>query len=182
MIQYKHIVSKCFSFRIDCLLITDNVHSNVVYNHNHGAIGIVRSNDYQDVLFFFILEIPLLVCHKVGSDKNIYKSLGWSLKSALPLQNTHTPTLTKHEQLYNIPFAWINKQKRKNSQNLATSVLAPALLQVLHRTPLLPTLAGVWASVSISRVSLLTSKFSAAWTPCRAAITSAWKALSKWLA
>jgi hypothetical protein len=52
----------------------------------------------------------------------------------------------------------------------------------LHRTPLLPTLAGVWASVSISRVSLLTSKFSAAWTPCRAANTSAWKALSKWLA
>jgi hypothetical protein len=50
MIQYKHIVSKSFSFRIDCLLITDNVHSNAVCNHNHGAIGIVRSNDYQDVL------------------------------------------------------------------------------------------------------------------------------------
>jgi len=50
MNQYKHIASKCFLFRIDCVLITDNIYSNAVCNHNHGAIGIARSKDYQDIL------------------------------------------------------------------------------------------------------------------------------------
>ena len=143
MIQYKHIVSKCFSFRIDCWLITDNVHSNAVYNHNHGAIGIVWSNDYQDVLFltwkFHYSSAIRSVVIKTFTESRMELEI-----SSSPLKHTY-PNLAKAwaTLLYSIH---LNKQiKRKKSQKLATSVLAPALLQVLHRTPLLPTLAGVWA-------------------------------------
>ena len=179
MIQYKHIVSKCFSFRIGCWLITDNVHSNAVYNHNHRAIRIVRSNDYQDV-FFLTWKFHYSSAIRSAVTKTFTESR-WSLKSALPLQNTHTPNSAKAwaTLLHSIH---LNKQTKKEKFTEAcdfSSCTSPPLGFAQNAS----AANSCWSvSALVSRVSLLTPKFSAAWTPCRAAITSAWKALSKWLA
>ena len=179
MIQYKHIVSKCFSFRIDYWLITDNVHSNAVYNHNHRAIGIVRSNDYQDV-FFLTWKFHYSSAIRSAVTKTF-------TESRMELEINSSPS--KHAYP-NSAKAWatllhsihLNKQTKKEKFTEArdfSSCTSPPLGFAQNAS----AANSCWSvSALVSRVSLLTPKFSAAWTPCRVIITSAWKALSKWLA
>ena len=179
MIQYKHIVSKCFSFRIDCWLIIDNIHSNAVYNHNHWAIRIVRGNAYQDVLF--------LTC-KFHYSSAIRSAVTKTFtESRMELEINSSPS--KHAYP-NSAKAWatllhsihLNKQTKKEKFT-ETSDFSSCTSPPSGFAQNTSAANSCWSvSALVSRVSLLTPKFSATWTPCKAAITSAWKALSKWLA